>query len=69
MPVERLHRDELESRWQRNEGELNRIAGMNGLDREMHASHAETLQGEQDEIEFRLGSPARAGSRRWSGMP
>jgi hypothetical protein len=59
-----------EARWQRNESELNRIARMSGLDRELHAERAESLEAGQDEIEYELGfdNPADPGSRRWSDM-
>jgi hypothetical protein len=59
-----------ETRWQRNESELNRIARMTGLDRELHAERADCPEAEQDEIEYELGftNPADPGSRRWSGM-
>jgi len=57
-----------EARWQAIERELNRIRAMPGLDREMHAGHAERIEGEQDAIEFALGfdRAADAASKRWS---
>ena len=38
MNADSLDRTLLESNWQANEGELNRIRTMPGLDREMHAA-------------------------------
>ncbi len=70
MDTESLDPYALDARWQANERELNRIAAMPGLDREMHAADAERLEGEQDTIEWQLGlgRPADAESRKWSGM-
>lgn len=68
--IEPARQDDLEARWQTNERQLNRIAAMPGLDRELHASDAERLEAEQDDIEWRLGfdCPKQAGSRRWPGV-
>ncbi len=68
MPSERIERDELEGRWRQNESELNRIAGMSGLDRELHGPRQEALERDQDDIEHVLGfnSSADVGSRSWS---
>jgi hypothetical protein len=70
MENESLDPYALESRWQANERELNRIAAMPGLDREMHASAAERIEAEQDRIEWQLGfdRPCDANSRHWSGL-
>jgi len=69
--IEPVGQDDLEARWRTNERELNRIAAMPGLDREMHARDAERIEGEQDAIEFALGfdRAADAASKRWSGLP
>jgi hypothetical protein len=69
MAIEPTDRNDLESRWLRNEHELNRITSMGGLDRELHAGRQEALESEQDAIEFELGRTARDGARRWSGLP
>jgi len=61
-------RTNLESRWQRNETELRRLTNAPGLDRELNAARIDELLGEQDRIEFELGSTSPAGSRQWSGM-
>jgi hypothetical protein len=34
----------------------------------MHASRIDDLLGEQDRIEFELGSASPANTRRWSGL-
>ncbi len=57
-----------ETRWQANECRLNEIHAMTGLGREIHATEAERLEGEQDRIEFELGRNAPEGSKRWSGL-
>jgi hypothetical protein len=64
-------RTELESRWQRNEAELNRLLGLTGLSREMFGAHIDELESAQYAIEFELGRDASAptNSRRWSGLP
>jgi hypothetical protein len=69
MTYDTADRPKLDARWQANERELNRIAGMGGLDRELHAARREALEGDQDAIEFELGRTARDGARRWSGLP
>ncbi len=56
-------------RWQGNERRLNEIAAMSGLGRELQAQESEALEAAQDAIEFEVGSEARPGSRRWSGVP
>jgi hypothetical protein len=63
-------RTELESRWQRNEAELNRLHGLTGISREMFGARIDELESDQDRIEFELGrdASAQADSRRWSGM-
>jgi hypothetical protein len=70
MNAEPFDSDALEARWVTNERELNRIAAMPGLDREMHASKAECLEAEQDRVEWQVGCDRSkaAESRRWSGM-
>jgi len=69
--TEPLDRDALESKWQANERELNRIAASPGLDRELLATDVERLEDEQEWIEWSLGfdHPTDARTRRWSGMP
>jgi hypothetical protein len=61
-------RSELESKWQANERELQRLAAMSPLDRELHAKREDDLLDEQDLIEFQLGFEGPTSSRRWSGM-
>ena len=60
--------DELQSRWERNEIELRRLANSPGLDRELNSARIDELLGEQDRIEFELGSTSQDGPRRWSGL-
>jgi hypothetical protein len=61
---------ELESRWHRNEAELNRLQGLTGLSREMFGARIDELETEQDGIKYVLGcdETRRPGSRSWSGM-
>jgi hypothetical protein len=61
-------RTDLESRWQRNETELHRLTNAPGLDRELNGARIDELLGEQDCVEFVLGSASPANARRWSGM-
>jgi hypothetical protein len=62
-------RESLESRWQTNEAELNRLNAMSPLGRESHVGRIEGLEAQQDAIEFELGrADAPSGSRKWSGM-
>jgi hypothetical protein len=65
-----LDRDDLETRWQANERQLNRIAASPGLDREMCAAEIERIEAEQDRIEFLLGfeKHTHSSSRRCSGL-
>jgi hypothetical protein len=63
-------RDDLETRWQANERQLNRITAAPALDREMCAADVEQIEAQQDRIEFLLGfeKPTHLSSRRWSGL-
>jgi hypothetical protein len=61
-------RSSLETRWQRNEIELRRLANAPGLERELNAARIDELLGEQDSIEYALGSASPSGPRRWSGL-
>ena len=63
-------RTELESRWQVNERELNRLNSLSGLSRETFGARIDELESAQDTIEFELGreTAAPADLRRWSGM-
>ena len=45
-----LEHDVLESLWKANERELNRIAALPSLDRELLAAEVERLEDEQDAI-------------------
>jgi hypothetical protein len=47
---------------------LRRLTNAPGLDRELNAARIDELLGEQDHIEFELGSASPANARRWSGM-
>jgi hypothetical protein len=60
--------DKLEARWRENESELRRLTNAPGLDRELNAAGIDELLGEQDSIEFELGSTSPGSLRRWSGL-
>ena len=51
-----MNRETLEQRWKGNESELERIAGMTPLDRQLFGKREEELLGDQDAIEFELGN-------------
>jgi hypothetical protein len=65
-----IDRDALESKWQSNERELQRLAAMPPLDREFRAKREDELVDRQHAIAWRLGfdTAAQTNSHRWSGM-
>jgi hypothetical protein len=71
MPTEPTDREALESRWHRNEADLNRLNSMSGIGRESFGARIDELESDQDAIEFELGrdTSAPGDSCRWSGMP
>ena len=63
-------RRDLDSRWQRNEAELNRLYGLSPINRESFGARIDQLESEQDAIDFDVGAEAFSpGSKRWSGLP
>jgi hypothetical protein len=60
--------DELQSRWERNEIELRRLANTPGVDRELNAARIDELLAEQNQIEDELGSILPDNSRRWPSL-
>jgi hypothetical protein len=56
-------RPKLEAKWNENEDELNRIAGMTRLDQHLIEKRVEEPLAEQDAIEFEIGPRLRYANR------
>jgi len=61
-----MSREAFEQKWKANESELQRIASMTPLDRQLFGKREDELLGEQDAIEFELGNQDVRLRARWS---
>jgi len=61
-----MNREALEQKWKANESELERIAAMTPLDRQVFGNREDELLSEQDAIEFELGNQDVGLRARWS---
>ena len=63
-----MDREALEEKWKANEAELERIASMTSLDRQLFGKQEDELLGEQDAIEFKLGNQDVGMRTHWSSF-